>query len=352
MKIPDLVASANSGNSLKADITIVMPVFNQARIIVRNLEYLYSSLGLAARVIIIDDGSTDGTAGVIASHLRDLGDSATAVELYRFEKSQFETRCDAFGFSIAVTDFVIEVQADMRVSDKNFDQRLLRAMTSHPDVFAISGRGVEPIRGVLDYYQQTAGSERSRGQSLWQHIIVTLGSRLSPGLWRILKEFRSKVLVAKTPVGIENASNHVEKNFEVSGMAGFQDWAEELEDEKEFTTNRLWVGETVMRGPLIVDRRKYQELGGFDTSSFFQCFDDHDLVLRAAMVGYPSGYSPVRYFSPSADGTSRKPRSWRSEIVILRNLLKIASHRKKSALARLISGKLNAPPVLPHVRTF
>lgn len=356
MKIPELLISTDLRTGFSEEITIVIPVFNQARIIVRNLEALCRSLCLAARVIIIDDGSTDGTASVISSYLRELSQNSSSaslvIDLYRFEQSQFETRCDAFGLSIADTDFVIEVQADMQVSDLNFDKRLVRAMTANPDLFAISGKGVEPVLEVLSYYRKTAGSDRSRGRTILGHI----GRTLAGGLVKLLRQLRSpfgwKKIVPEPHLEIEATYYPNEVDFKKSGRAGFHMSDEEAKSEQITPSNQIWIGETVMRGPLIIDRKKYQEVGGFDTSSFFQCFDDHDLVLRAAIMGYPSGFSPVRYYSPLEDATSRKPRSFKSEMLILKNLMRISRSRKKTALAQLGLGKLFVPRVVPHVRHF
>ena len=97
---------------------------------------------------------------------------------------------------------------------------------------------------------------------------------------------------------------------------------------------RIWLGETVMRGPLLIDRQKFNKLGGFDTRRFFLGYDDHDLALRGFNeFGYRCGFVPVSFYSPLKAGTTRKPRSLRSELEILRKLMEIRPNWRSSSLA-------------------
>ena len=88
-----------------------------------------------------------------------------------------------------------------------------------------------------------------------------------------------------------------------------------------------------MRGPLLVDKKKYLEVGGFDSERFFLGYDDHDLAMRAwNLKGYRSGYVPVGFLSPLADGATRKMRTIKQEFEILSNLVRTQNVSKESAL--------------------
>ena len=72
----------------------------------------------------------------------------------------------------------------------------------------------------------------------------------------------------------------------------------------------LYLHETVMRGPYALDRRRFLDVGGFDTGRFFLGNDDHDLAVRAWRdFGYRVGYTPVVFSSPLELGTTRRTRT-------------------------------------------
>jgi hypothetical protein len=71
----------------------------------------------------------------------------------------------------------------------------------------------------------------------------------------------------------------------------------------------LFIGEAIIRGPIIWDAKKYSVLGALDDVAFFLGRDDCDICLRASHSGWIVGYLPCSYSSNSLNGTSRKPRS-------------------------------------------
>jgi GT2 family glycosyltransferase len=115
---------------------------------------------------------------------------------------------------------------------------------------------------------------------------------------------------------------------------------------------KIFVGETIMRGPLIIDLEKLKNIGCWDEGGFFQAYDDHDFCLRAYVLGgYRVGYVPISFASPTLDGTTRKKKSLLSEFSILSNLIRIRQSRKKSQLyLATIFGAPNLPE--PEVRNF
>jgi len=106
---------------------------------------------------------------------------------------------------------------------------------------------------------------------------------------------------------------------------------------------KIWLSETVMRGPLFFRKKDYIYLSGFDTKSFFQGFDEHDLILRALLkIKKRAGYLPIGFSSPLEVGTTRKPRTFLNEVTILRKIIRIWRPRKRSALYKA-SFQLNSP---------
>jgi len=95
---------------------------------------------------------------------------------------------------------------------------------------------------------------------------------------------------------------------------------------------KVYLGETIMRGPLLIDKEKYLELGGFNTEAFFLGFDDHDFCLRANLNNYRVGYTPVGFSAPLKEGSTRKKRTALSEFLIFLNIIRISSSREESLL--------------------
>jgi hypothetical protein len=139
-----------------------------------------------------------------------------------------------------------------------------------------------------------------------------------------------------TAVRIESeiySGNDLE-NFLVLGEAGrLGNQIEWNLDEKILSECYIYVGQTIMRGPLAIQRRKYLELGGFKTDAFFQAYDDHDFVLRGFFEKqYRVGFVPINFSSPISDGSARNVKSLLAEYEILKNIIRIRNERKKSLL--------------------
>lgn len=357
-EMPKLVGHQVYQRDQTPEITIVIPVFNQSRIIRKNLEALFLSTENSFELIIIDDASTDGTSSEILNFLSACHEivqdaKVTEVFLYRFSHSVFETRCDDFGMRSGKANYFLEIQADMRVYEKGFDTKLLDALRSSADLFMISGRGTEPIDSVVKYYRNTLGSDRSTARNVLTHIFLRSRVQLKHHLKRFLKwnlRIPAAAPIVLIPPVAEEDMLVFEETFRMEGKAGRLDTLlESLPTNAELEDRRIWLGQTVMRGPLIIDGKKYAQVGGLDVKAFFQGFDDHDLVLRSYQdFGFRVGYVPIGFSSPLGDGSTRHIRSISSEIQILSNLLRIRKKWKNSRLflyANTNSRKLPAPEV-------
>lgn len=315
-----------------------MPVFNQEQKIAKTLEALFNCLSLPTRVIIIDDASTDETALAIREFLE--GVTATRpwdirLEFFKSYKPLFETKCDSFGFSLCNTRYVIEVQADMELTDPGFDERLTQAMQSNMDLLMISGRGTEPLAPIVKSYRRTAGSDVSRGRTMPRHITHTLLHRLLSFRANRVNQVDLTALYEDSGQ-TKNRISPSNDDFSKTGQAGRIGHLIELPLETNPMERRLWLGQTVMRGPLIIDMGKYLELGGLDTEAFFLGYDEHDLITRAYQTkGYRVAYSPISFNSPLADGSTRKRRTFKNEIEIAVKLMRVSRTRKLTALYQL-----------------
>jgi hypothetical protein len=69
----------------------------------------------------------------------------------------------------------------------------------------------------------------------------------------------------------------------------------------------FYVYETCNRGPLLLDRKKLEELDYLDEENYFLDDSDHDLMARAFLYkNYICGHVPIDYNSPMEDGSTRR----------------------------------------------
>jgi glycosyltransferase involved in cell wall biosynthesis len=340
-------------NAAEPEISVVMPVFNQKEIISTVLGNLDESMTLFYELILIDDASSDGSFEEVMEFLGNLRSSTlSGFRVFRARQSQFETSCDVFGFSVARAPFLLEIQADMFIRDPGFDSRFVAAMTRFPDLVALSGRGAEPIFEVAKQYKSGLGSVIANQKTLAGYVLSTLARHLpSEGMRKFFRLLRKGRVASSHPEEDARLNPQLE-SFLLHGRAGRLGREIENFPTESFPRGKIWLSHTVMRGPLFLDALKYNDLGGFDQSSFFLGYDDHEFMIKAFLTkGYRCGFTPVNFRSPLGAGSTRKMRSIRDEAQILFKLLKISRKRKQTILNGIDLLRQTALPE-PEVRTF
>ncbi len=312
----------NVSPQIIAEVTVVIPIFNQESVISSHLESIFANMETPFSAILVDDSSTDLSNINILKTLKIFANSPRARALcseilfYKTRCAWFETRCDDFAFREAKTKYVIEIQADMKILEIGFDKKLIQQIKRNEDFIAISARGVHPRNVITKFF----GSDISDDFFL---------EKVFKKVLRVPKKILAVFLKIKTKKSVENKEyKYLEKSNleaivfpvtldEISVQAG---WLGDLVEHLpyEFSENfqllihehqtRIYSGETIMRGPIILDRDKYLELGGFNVRAFYQGDDDHDLWIRAEAAGLKVGFFPVYFSSPLALGNARKPR--------------------------------------------
>ena len=318
------------------EISIVMPVFNQELIIPLVIENLVRSMTLTFEIIFIDDASEDASLDKILETCSRVFENRSpnflSYSVYRNAKSKFETRCDAFGFSNSKGKFLLEVQSDMIINDHGFDKRLVQAMNQFPELFAISGRGTEPVEVIVKDYLEYH-------QNFIFRAFQTFGSmmrRLKFDMNRV-NGAPNKLSLPSTTV-VENEEVFLEReDFDATGRAGrLGNDLFKTPRLQEIHKRLVFFGDTVMRGPLLIRADMYFLIGGLDTDTFFLGYDDHDLFCRGIVEkNWRVGYSPVLFNSPIGMGTTRKSRSFRQQLLILREELRVHRNYKNSILYSL-----------------
>lgn len=300
---------------MEAAVSICIPVFNQEKTIGAVLRSIADSISLPAELLVLDDGSEDGTLDNLIKQVPGLIESTpnlTAVKIFHCPWSRFETASDDFLFRQASAPFLMEVQADMFLHDKGFDRRMVSVMTSG-GFLAVSGRGCHPlgaaptfisiwINPLLELVETRFRSLKGRGKEESQEVMAISDKQFS---------FPEATID-------ESAIFPDAEVFLRTGKAGRLDESVEVFLDSWIPyLGRVFVGETIMRGPLLIDKLAYHSIGGFDTSRYFLGNDDHDLCRRAGESGWKVAFSPVAFTSRLSEGSTRRKRSLKSRATFL-----------------------------------
>lgn len=259
-------------------VAFVVPVHDQAERISTVLDSILETSVLPHELVVVLDDCTDGSEEIVTAWAR--AQRGVAITLVTARDAIFETLCDAVGIALTSAPFVIEVQADMIIDEPGFDRLLVGALREHQDVFAVSGRGAHSADLVIP----PARPSLARAARLQ-------GSRVSARLLSRRTSYRPTRLELACTARIGRCGDLIDLPLSASAP------------------RRLYLHDTVMRGPLALRRDVYDAVGGFDTTHFFLGDDDHDLVARVwEHEGMRVGFVPMSFSSPLDAGTTRRPR--------------------------------------------
>ena len=128
-------------------VAVIVPAFNEAKVIRRTLETLLESDYPQLRVIVIDDGSTDGTADIVA----EMAGRYPQIRLIRKENAGKHSALN-LGFLEASEEFVVTIDADTLVLPQTVS-RLIEPLVD-PGVDAVCGNvQVGNVKNLLTAFQ-------------------------------------------------------------------------------------------------------------------------------------------------------------------------------------------------------
>jgi glycosyltransferase involved in cell wall biosynthesis len=123
----------------RMDISIVIPLLNEEEnvgLLYPRLKGVLARLGLTYEIIMVDDGSTDGTFEV----LKALSKTDTHLKVIRFRRNFGQTAAFSAGFDHAKGEVIVTMDADLQ-NDPNDIPKLLEKMNEGYDV--VSGWRVD-----------------------------------------------------------------------------------------------------------------------------------------------------------------------------------------------------------------
>ncbi|QDC70794.1 glycosyltransferase family 2 protein [Candidatus Methylopumilus universalis] len=289
---PNFISFENSKS--KSIWTLVMPIFNQEKTIEQIIEKICKNSEYHFDAILINDGSDDGTLKKLL-RLSKKNKKINRITIINNNTPIFETACDNQGFKCAKTEYIIEIQSDIYINDKNFDKKMIQAMNNF-NLGAVSGRHVHKF------------------------------SLIDP----------SKKKWLKYPLSYLKC-NILDLEKESFGRVG-----DKLFKRFKANSNYCFIGETVARGPWLVRKSDLKNLNYLDEKNFFLGNDDHDYHRRIFQsFNRLVGYVPLNIYSIPENGSTRKKRTGINELIF--NHLKSKKKGSKEYIQFLENYKPYAP---------
>ena len=320
-------------------VSVVIPVYNQSEIILRNLESIYLNISCLAEILVVVDKCTDGTEKLIQEFLDSIGrriikisnPNLIGLSVYFSNKTLHETKSDKIGFLKARGEFIIEIQSDMRILEMGFDKKLVSALVQHPKLMAVSGRGCTTLAAM-------GNSELYKRAFPVRYLVSKVFLRFKSLFKPKIKSQPNENLGALTDLEKVFPS---QSQFENTGIAG---WRGSLIDKAshnfdpfsplvhDLNSVPLYIGQLIMRGPLCINRALLLKMGNFDDKTFYFGYDDTELYIRGFIdTGLRVGFVPIQVYSPEIWGSSRKAKSLIKLVIFWSNILIRSKRFRKSS---------------------
>jgi glycosyltransferase involved in cell wall biosynthesis len=245
-------------DDLNVELSIIIPVFNKAKIIEKQLRCLLSCLTKKAEIILIDDGSIDNSSTLALNLLSTFDYPFT---ILRTEFPIYETACDCVGLEISSGHYICELQSDIFLNDIGFDRKLIDSLEVN-EFCSVSGRC---------------------GHS-----------------WSYMFSFRQKLTAFL--FGNLKFKDIASRGYSV-GRVGMK-----VFDNTVILDSASYIVETNNRGPWLTSKKVISVIGFLNDKEFFLGNDDHDFNWRGFQKGYKAGYVNVNFNSYFEDGSTRQKR--------------------------------------------
>jgi glycosyltransferase involved in cell wall biosynthesis len=123
------------------NISIVMPIHNQELIVDRILMGIYkNSSENVKELIIILDGCTDNTKVLVENFLEKHNKNNRFNVTIFVTPNIFEVKSCNIGFKQSIYPWIINLQDDIEILEKDFDQRLMQPFLHMGNILGVTGR--------------------------------------------------------------------------------------------------------------------------------------------------------------------------------------------------------------------
>jgi glycosyltransferase involved in cell wall biosynthesis len=128
-------------------VSVVVPVYNGERTIARTIECLFAQSLMAHEIIIVDDGSTDGTESVLKQYRDEI--------IYLCKENGGPASARNHGIRRATGEFVAFTDSDC-LPDEDWLSNLVKGF-DHPQVGGVGGTIRRADEGLISEYVDLAG---------------------------------------------------------------------------------------------------------------------------------------------------------------------------------------------------
>lgn len=237
----------NASNNI--DYSIIVPIYNQEDCIVENITSIINNTINNFELILIIDYCFDKTEKNI-------------IEFFTI----YENKNDNF---IKITIY------------KNKDKPLFETKCDNIGFKASTGKYCLEIQADMKMTEYGYNIHLTKPFLLYDNIIAVSG-RCAHNLY-------------DHSIGIGKLGTNIEKSI----------------NELKIDKNKFYVYETCNRGPLLIDRKKLEELNLLDEDEYFLDNSDHDLMARAYLYKkYICGYVPIDFYAPLYLGSTRNNNTY------------------------------------------
>lgn len=126
----------------RENVSIIIPTYNEKDLLKRNLPYLLKAVRASDEIIVVDDGSTDGSAEFIKNNY-------PHIRLVSLQENQgFSIACNC-GIRESGNNLVYLLNNDVEVT-QNFIEPLLNHFQKD-NIFAVKSREITPSSEVIDF---------------------------------------------------------------------------------------------------------------------------------------------------------------------------------------------------------
>jgi len=255
-----MIQLKNEAPYLKPSIvdSIILTIHNQEEIVESVLEGIEDNTTGEYELLIVLDGCTDRTEELVDAYLNNSTITSRVTILHADDV--FETKANNIGLKEALGDYVIIVQDDMIIKEKDWNQRMRKPFQKFDDVFAVTAR-------TAHNYQVNPNSK---------HM----------GMEEDLDDCWCDILSSCDGSNRQNTPRHI-----------------------------FSVRSTVNRGPLMINHEDLRKMDYLDETYSPQDMDDHDLMFRMhKKLGKVCGCYWIDFDSKPEWGGTRKetgaPAPW------------------------------------------
>ncbi len=176
-------------------VSIVIPCYNEVVTLEKVIDAVLESPVGSKEVIIVDDGSTDGTSELIRNKLEQR-----VARVIFHEKNQGKGAALRSGFAVATGDVVLVQDADLEYDPRDYDKLLAPIAAGKADVVYGSRFAGGEAHRVFFFWHYTV----NRGLTLLSNILTNLNlTDMEIGYKAFRREVLQKITIEENRFGFE-----------------------------------------------------------------------------------------------------------------------------------------------------